>query len=337
MRVLVTGAGGFLGSHVIPALLQRGDEIVACDVLTPDQATRLRPVMNRIKYKWMSVVDLDDYDIAINEDIDQIIHLSGVTDVPLANSSPKYTFQLNVDAALALFIAAKPADIPVLAMSTENVYGAVPPERLPATEDEPSRPKNSYAASKVAMEAIGHWVAVQGHVPVTILRSSTLFGPRMRTKQIVAIFTRQALEGEPITIEGDGLQTRDFNYVDNMVGAILKVTQLQQLSEHERLRGFHVYNIGSGVEMSVLDLVRKIIQLTKSKSDVIFKEWRPGEEGRLCVSIEKARKELGYEPQISVEEGLQRLIAYLQLEKMPGNFPFEKSDAKGWDKAGLPS
>ncbi len=330
MKVLVTGAAGFLGSWVVPALLERGDEVVACDILTPDQATRLKPVMDKIQYRWMSVVDLTREHL---KGVDQVVHLSGVTDVPLANSSPRYTFQLNVDAALSLFLAAQEAKTPVLAMSSENVYGSIPAERLPAVEDEPPRPRNSYAASKVAMETIGHWVAVQYKVPVTVIRSSTLFGPRMRTKQIVSIFSRQALEGKDLTIEGDGSQTRDFNSIENMLGAILRVTELQRPGA-DLDRGFHVYNIGSGDEMSVLQLVRMIVRLTDSPSKIVHKDWRPGEEGRLCVSIEKARKELGYEPKVSVEEGLSRLIDSLRNEMRPGNFPF--GGPQGWDAAGLP-
>ena len=301
-KYLVTGGAGFLGSHVIRALLKGGNRVVAADIIAPKSANRLENVMDRIEYRWQSVVDLTADSL---KGTDYVLHFAALTDVPLANTSLRYTFQLNLDATLSLLLAAKAANTPVLAMSTENVYGSLPPERLPAVEDEPLLPRNSYAASKVAAEVLARAYSFQFGLPVSFIRSSTLFGPMMRTGEVVSIFSHQALMNEPITIEGDGSQTRDFNYVDNMVNAIMHVVERPR-------EGFNVWNIGSGTEWTLLQLVREILQLSGSKSRIVHRGWRPGEEGRLSVSIEKAKRELGYEPSVSVQEGLRRLISWMK-------------------------
>ena len=311
--VLVTGGAGFLASHLVPALLARGDKVIAQDVLSSDQAVRIKPLIESkaITYRWQSVVDIVPKDL---EGVDLIIHTAALTDVPLSNTSPTYTRQINYDSMVSLTSVLKQTKTPILCMSTENVYGAVPENRLPADESEPSRPKNAYAASKVAMEAILHSSAVQNDVPVGVIRSSTLFGEMMRTKQVVAIFIRQAIENKAITIEGDGSQTRDFNYVSNMVDAHLLLSK--RLLEQTK-GGFGVWNIGAGREMSLKELIDIIRSLSNSSSAVEYKPWRPGEEGRLCLSIEKAKADLGYSPKVSVEEGLQKTIDWFRLQSAP--------------------
>ncbi len=299
MRVLVTGGAGFLGSHLVPALLERGDEVIVQDILAPELAVKIKEWIPQVEYRWKGVVDTD---AASLKGVDMVVHLATQGDVPLANSSPRYTYQLNTDAMLSLLTTLKETKTPMLAMSTENVYGRVPDDRLPAKEDEPSRPKNGYAASKVAMEALCHAYAYQYEVPIGIIRSSSLFGERSRPRQVVAIFMRQAIKGEPITLEGDGYQTRDFNYVGNMVQAILKVASRLAKSPKE----YDVWNVGSGEETSLKQLVETIIDVTGSSSKAVNKPGRPGEEGRLCISIEKARRELGYVPAIGLREGLKR-------------------------------
>ncbi len=312
MRILLNGAAGFLSSHLIPAMLGRGDQIIAQDILAANQATRIKDYLPRVEYRWKSVVDVTARDLS---ECDIVVHTAGLTDVPLSNTSPRYTYQLNMDALTSLAVAARETKTPILCMSTENVYGAVPPERLPAKEDEPYRPKNAYAASKAAMECLLHAYSFQFRVPVAVIRSSTLFGENMRTGQVVSIFTRQALLGQPITLEGDGSQTRDFNYVGNMVEAILKVTS-RLYSEDELPKGqiFNVWNIGMGEEITLKDFVGLVLQATDSKSEIQYKPWRPGQEGRLCISIEKARQELGYDPHVSVADGLKLMADHMKAQ-----------------------
>jgi nucleoside-diphosphate-sugar epimerase len=306
MRILVTGAAGFLGSHVVPGLLKNGHHVIAQDVLAPEMATKLKDCLNEIEYRWEGLVDIRPKSLS---GVDFVLHFATQGDIPLANSSPTYTFQLNTDAVLSLLIALKETKTPMIAMSTENVYGRLPQEKLPAKEDEATNPTNSYSASKVAMEALCHAYSFQYGIPIGIIRSSTLFGERSRPRQVISIFARQALSGQPITIEGDGSQSRDFNYVSNMVAAMMKA-----IRKVNARSGYQVWNIGSGEETSIRELVESIIRISKSSSKIINNPPRLGEEGRLCMSIEKARKELDYSPDVSIEEGLKKTVSWMKAE-----------------------
>lgn len=302
-KTLVTGAAGFLGSHLVPRLLSLGHDVTAMEVIPKDSAAKLSGVSDRIKYMWKSVVDATSEDFT---GYDYLVHLAAQADVPLSISSPRWTFFQNLDSDIALLEAARKVSnlSKILYMSTENVYGDIPPDRLPARESEPFHPSNVYSASKAAGELLINAYARQWNLPVVVLRSTTLFGENSRMKQAIPIFIRQALKSEPVTVEGDGAQTRDFNYVGNMVEGI--VTALN--SDYRQ----GVWNIGSGREVSINELAKMIIKLTNSESKVVNTQWRPGEKGlRLSVSIEKAEKELGYKPKWSLEEGLKRTIAWL--------------------------
>jgi nucleoside-diphosphate-sugar epimerase len=306
VKVLVTGAAGFLGGHVVPALLKEGHSVAAQDVLAPDLAYRLRDYLDKIEYRWESAVDVKEKTLT---GMDFVLHFATQGDIPLANSSPRHTYQVNTDAMLSLLIAAQDLKTPMLVMSTENVYGKVPEERLPAKESQATNPTNSYSASKVAMEALCHAYSAQYGIPIGIIRSSTLFGERSRPRQVVPIFVRQALSNSSITIEGTGAQTRDFNYVANMVEGIVRA-----MKKIERGSGYQVWNVGSGEEVSIKALVDSIIRICGSSSEIVNKPPRLGEEGRLCMSIERARNELGYSPKVSIEEGLMRTVASMRTE-----------------------
>jgi len=187
----------------------------------------------------------------------------------------------------------------------------VPKEFQPIREDAPLNPTNAYAVSKMCAEAVVRAYAAQYDLPVTILRSTTLYGPASRTKQVVPIFIRQALAGKDITVEGDGSQTRDFNYVGNMVHAI-------GLALERDTPG--TFNIGSGREVSVKTLAELVIDAVRAAgysttSEVKFGPWRPGEKGvQLSISIEKARNQLGYVPALSLEEGLDETVRWWALQ-----------------------
>jgi UDP-glucose 4-epimerase len=309
MKTLVIGGAGFLGSHLIPLLLEAGHEVSVQDIVPAETATKLREVMKDVSYMWKSALDITADDLV---DYNYIVLLAAQGDAPLAISSPKWTYSLNLDATLAVLEAIRQCvnkgrthPFKLLYMSSDSVYGRVPPDRLPATENEPMHPANTYGASKAAAELLIDAYVSQWSVPMTVLRSTTMFGEGSRPSQAVPIFIRQALKGEPITIEGDGSQTRDINYVKNVTRAIISTLGSSMIKG--------TWNIGSGREISIRELAELIIKITGSKSEIVSKPWRPGERGlRLFLSIEKAKKDLRYAPAYSIEEGLKRTIDWTE-------------------------
>ena len=247
-----------------------------------------------------NLLDLTASDL---EGFDWVVNLAAQTDVALAIASPRYTYEQNLLGTLALLEAIRYAQAKprLMQISSESAYGAVPPDRVPILEEEPLNPPNVYSASKAAAEMAVQTYARQYKLKTAILRCSTMFGEGASKWQVVPKFISRALEGLPIEIEG-GDQTRDFNYVENAVGAMTKVIQ----SDAQGL-----WNIASGREVSIRELAGNIIGLAGSKSELVQKPWRPGEMGlHLALSIDKAKRDLGYSPTISLEEGLKRTIGW---------------------------
>jgi len=277
------------------------------DIVAPESASRLRPFMQHpsFRYVWKSLEDTISGDL---EDYDAVAILSAQSDVPLSFTSPRYTFEINAMAPISILEAAAKLQNrgpKLLYMSTENVYGMVPPERLPVKEDEPFRPVDLYGASKASADILFQAYAKAYGLRTLIIRSTTIFGEGSRPRQVIPIFIHQAVTNRPLTIEGDGSQTRDFCYVGNTIDGITKA--LESGLDHG------IWNIGSGEETSIRELAEKIISATGSLSKIENRPWRQGEKGlRLSVSIERARRELKYVPRFTMEQGLKRTIASLK-------------------------
>jgi len=301
---LVIGGAGFVGSHVIERFLEDENQVTVADVIPLEGARNLSPYVSRIKYLWKSA---DDLQLADLDGIDSVIFLASQADVPLALSSPRYTFHRNILGLInVLELLRSSPKTRLVYMSTKNVYGIVPPERVPIVEEETLRPSDPYGASKAAADLACKSYANAYGMPIVVLRGSGVFGPRSRLRQVVPIFIKQALSNSAITIEGDGSQITDLNYVGNLVDAIVLATQ-------KNVRG--VYNIAYGNDISILQLAQEILDITKSKSKITFAAWRPGEKGlRLALSIEKAKRGLGYSPKISTREGLKKTVEWLKSQ-----------------------
>jgi nucleoside-diphosphate-sugar epimerase len=298
---LIVGGAGFVGSHVIERFLNEGNKITVADLIPLEAARNLSPYVSKIKYLWKSADDLQLADL----NVDSVIFLASQADVPLALSSPRYTFHTNLLGLVnVLELLRSRPETKLIYMSTKNVYGIVPPEKIPITEDEALKPSDPYGASKAAADLACQSYANAYGMPVVVLRSSGVFGPRSRLKQVVPIFIRQALSNNSITIEGDGSQITDLNYVGNLVDAI-------SLATGNNVKG--VFNIAYGKDVSILQLAKEILAVTKSRSEITFTPWRPGEKGlRLELSIEKAKRDLGYSPRTSLREGLEKTVEWLK-------------------------
>jgi len=300
MKWLVIGGAGFLGSHLVKSLVGQSEDVVVSDIVPSDSATRLSQLGSNITYRWQSVHDLLAEDLG---GVDRIVFCAAQADVPLALSSPRYTFQQNIMSVLHLLELLRHSNrvARLVYLSTEDVYGTVSVDRQPVDEEEPLKPVNPYGVSKATADMLCASYAKTYGVPVVIIRSSAIFGPESRTTQVIPVFTKRALYNQDLTIEGDGSQTRDFNYVSNAIDAVLRAA--------DKGRAGEAYNVGSGEETSIAHLAKSIIELTGSTSKIVSRPRREGDRGlRFVMSIAKAKNELGYGPRVRFLEGLKTTV-----------------------------
>jgi nucleoside-diphosphate-sugar epimerase len=299
-RVLITGAAGFLGARLARRMVQDGWEVVGLDLVPREYAWRLEGV--KLEYRWGSCQDVHDLDVR------WIFHCASQGDVPLGLSSPAYTISNNLGGTLALLEAAHRHDglERFVLQSSEEVYGYQC--RLPIREDQPLNPTNVYGCSKAAQELLVGAYRHSFGLPATVIRSSTIFGESMRETQVIPIFLQQALLGKPLTIHGDGRQSRDFHWVDDHIDAMITALTKPEAAGQ-------IVNVGSGQERTVLSIAEDCIRVTGSNSPLKFLPQRPGEQGlRVVLDITRARELLDYRTKVSFEEGLERYCKWLSAK-----------------------
>lgn len=296
-KILITGVAGFLGSRLARKLSTIGWEVQGLDIVARPYAWRLEGV--DLDYQWGSCHDIHTLSASY------VIHCASQGDVPLSLSAPTFTVLQNVGGTLALLEAAKRHDglERLLLQSSEEVYGYCP--RLPLKEEERLNPTNVYGASKASQELMALAYVYSYGLPVTVLRSGTLLGEGMRRTQVVPIFLEQALRGEPLTVHGDGRQTRDFHWVDDHVDAMIAALTRPEAAGQ-------TLNVGSGEERSIKSIAELCKLVTDSKSIVQFVPQRPGEQNlRVVLDITRAQEVLDYRPMVSFQEGLERMAVWL--------------------------
>jgi len=297
---LIIGGAGFLGSHIVETLIDNQAKITVSDIIGPEYVNKIKQHMSKINYIWKSTEDLKEQDLV---GIDCVIFLAAQADVPLVLSSPKYSFYSNISGLISVLeLLRTKKNIHLIYMSSKNVYGKS--EKLPIDEEQPLKPTDPYGASKAAADLICQSYSTAFELPITVIRSSGLFGPRSRLQQVIPIFIKQALSDSPITIEGDGSQSTDFNYVQNLVNAIISISESNI---------YGIYNVAYGKEYSIKEIADIILKETNSKSLIKSLPWRSGEKGmKLSLSIDKAKNDFGYSPSVSFEDGIKRTIEWVK-------------------------
>jgi UDP-glucose 4-epimerase len=320
MRVLITGGAGFVGSHLAEALLERGDEVFVIDDLSTgsiDNITHLKP-----HPKFHYTIDTVTNEPVLAELIDRcdtIVHLAAAVGVKLIVEAPVRTIETNVHGTEVVLKLANKKKKLVLIASTSEVYGKS--VSVPFREDADlvlgptSKHRWAYACSKMIDEflALAYWK--ERKLPVIVVRLFNTVGPRQTGQygMVVPNFVRLALSGEPITVFGDGSQSRSFTYVGDVVRAMVAlINEPKAVGE--------VFNIGNGAEISIGDLAGKIKSMTGSRSPIVKIPYDQAYEAgfedmpRRVPDISKIRSLVGYEPTVHLDDILTRVIESLQVQ-----------------------
>jgi UDP-glucose 4-epimerase len=303
MRVLVTGGAGFIGSHLTDAFLARGDEVGIVDDMSRGRHSRLADHAAAHK---LSIRDAGPL-IALAERTrpDLICHLAAQIDVRVSVAAPADDAQANVVGTVNVLEAARAADARVLFCSTGGaLYGRDAP--IPSLEDVLPLPESPYGIAKYCAEQyVGLYNRLHG-TRHTILRLANVYGPRQDPageSGVIPIFCARVLAGERPVIYGDGTQTRDYLYVGDAVAAFLAAADQGRPG---------IWNFGTGVESSVIDLARLIGAAAGRTVDPQFAPARPGELQRSALAAERAERDLGWKPAVSLADGVRRVYRWIE-------------------------
>jgi len=313
VRVLVTGAVGFIGSHVTARLLARGDEVSGVDnfdeTLYP-AAIKERTLAGLPPFR-LERADFAEPGVAerlLGERPDAVVHLGALAGVRPSLGDPLRYQRVNVEGTLRLLEACRQNRVArfVLA-SSSSVYGA--DAKVPFSEDDPAdRPASPYAASKRAAELFSATYARLFGIGATALRYFTVYGPRGRPEMAVASFARAIFAGDEVPLYGDGTSARDYTYVDDIVDGTLAA-----LSACRPGGGFRVYNLGGARPIALAQLVELLSQQVGRPARVRQHPVQPGDVPRTAADVGRAERELGWRPQVPIEEGLRRTIEWMGL------------------------
>ena len=327
MNILVTGGAGFIGSHLAERLLDRGDEVHIVDDLSTGSVANIQHLKANPAFHYHIDSIANHALMAELVDLcDMTYHLAAAVGVRLIVDSPVRTMETNIRGTEIVLELAEKKRKRVLITSTSEVYGKR--EQIPFHEDDDlvmgptSKGRWSYACSKAIDEflAIAYWK--EKKVPTVIVRLFNTVGPRQtgRYGMVIPSFVAQALTGENLTVFGDGRQSRCFTHVNDAVNAIIKV------GEHPDANG-EVYNIGSQQEITMLDLAKRIKELAKSESKIVFIPYEQAyEEGfedmmRRVPDLTKVHRLIGYEPTVKLDEILRSVIEDVRPRLRPRRTP----------------
>ncbi len=320
MRVLVTGAAGFIGSHLVDRLLGEGEEVLGVDDLSSGALVNLNSARNSGTGKFtFSRIDVRSdaiIDFIQRNKPEVVFHLAAQVDVRHSVADPIHDAMINVIGTLNVLHAAEQSGARKVVFTSSGgcIYGEPGAARLPVTEDQfflpESMPESPYGVSKrIILDYLRYFKAIKG-LDYTALALANVYGPRQEPAsevglegQVVAIFSRKMLTRDPVTIYGEGTQTRDFVYVDDVVSAFV--------ASRDKGSG-ELINIGSGVELSVNELYAKLSEITGNELEATYAPARSGELDRIVIDFSKATEVLGWRPQYDLTEGLKHTVAYFR-------------------------
>ncbi len=306
MRILITGGAGFLGSHLTDRLIEKGHEVIAVDNFFTGSKKNIEHLIGNPRFELIR----HDVTFPLFVEVDAIYNLASPASPVHYQRDPVQTLKTNVIGAVNMLGLAKRLKVPIFQASTSEVYGD--PEVHPQPESYWGRvntigPRACYDEGKRAAETLFFDYQRQHGVKIRVARIFNTYGPRMAADdgRVVSNFIVQALKGEDITIYGDGSQTRSFCYVEDLVAGFMIMMETDQ-----PLLG--PINLGNPGEFTMLELAQQVIEITGSKSQLKFMPLPQDDPKQRQPDITKAKAELGWEPKVQLQQGLEKTISYFK-------------------------
>ncbi len=301
---MVTGAAGFIGSHLVDRLLEMGHEVMGVDCFTDyyPEGTKRRNLSRALSHKHFRFVEGDLLRLNLKEltgGVDRVAHLAGEPGVRSSWGERFSTYlERNVRTTQRLLeaVAVAGAEHFVLA-SSSSIYGS--DDGGPVNEDAPKRPASPYGMSKLAAEELVRLYGRERGVPATVLRYFTVYGPRQRPEMALSRFIALASRGEAVEVFGDGTQMREMTYVSDVVEATVAALETRPVDEPR------AYNVGGGARTTVANLVELVGEALGERVEVRYGPPVPGDVRSTWADLGRAAQELGYEPRVSLDEGVE--------------------------------
>ena len=336
--VVVTGGAGFIGSELVRQLAARGEHVVVVDNLVNGKRENLADVLSpHVKLRVTDIRDLDTL-MPLLRETRTVYHLACLG-VRHSVHSPHENHEVNATATLQLLAAARHADVPrFVYVSSSEVYGGVrwaPTIRWEQmTEDHPAFPCTVYGGSKLAGECYARAYFRTYGYPTVVVRPFNAYGPRSHHEgdsgEVIPKFLLRCLAGRPMVVFGDGTQSRDFTYVSDTAHGILLA------GEHQLAVG-ETINVGSGSDVTINDLTQLVATVAGRPNAVVEHDRpRPGDVNRLVADVGRARELLGFEPEVSMSEGLQRLLQWYRDQNKTPEELLEQEIVRNWVPASNP-
>jgi dTDP-glucose 4,6-dehydratase len=309
MRIVVTGGAGFLGSHLCDALTARGDSIVCLDNLSTGRLDNVIHLAGTAQFELAQCDASEDFNV--DGPVDAVAHLASAASPPDYQRRPLETLAVGSRGTERALRLAEAKNARFLLASTSEVYGD--PAVHPQTEEywgnvNPIGPRSMYDEAKRFAEALTFAYGRTRGVTAGVIRIFNTYGPRMSASdgRVVTNFITQALNGEPITIYGEGKQTRSFCYVEDLIRGIVAMIDCAE-------RG--PVNLGNPEEFTVRDIATLVLEITGSSSQIEYRPLPIDDPSRRCPAIDRAKKLLGWEPEVPVTEGVRRTVAWLRSRR----------------------
>ncbi|MHC5075949.1 MAG: GDP-mannose 4,6-dehydratase [Planctomycetota bacterium] len=311
MKILITGAAGFIGSHLTERLLNDGHTVVGIDNFDDfyDPNIKRSNIAASLENKNFKLIEADTRDgeicdQLITNDIEVIVHLAAKAGVRPSIEQPVLYADVNINGTLVLLEAARKQNTKkFIFASSSSVYGKN--KKIPFSENDPvDHPISPYAATKKACELICHTYHHLYGINITSLRYFTVYGPRQRPDLAIHKFTALIEKGKSIPIYGNGSMMRDFTYIDDIIdGTVAAIDQCE---------GYHLYNLGESRTISVNDLVNELEIVLGKKVQKEFLPSQPGDVDKTCADVTRAINDLGYNPSTDIQTGLKKFVTWFR-------------------------